>query len=101
MDERKNAYGSHSHQVTDEGVLIPKVYLHDASQIEIVVTKEYVLVRPKLSEPESVQTEQTIEELNRRYSFIGIGHTRDPQASVNAKEILEREIKRESGWSLD
>jgi len=88
-------------QVTDEGVLIPKVYLHDASQVEIVVTKEYVLVRPKPSEPEPVKTEQSIAELKRRYSFIGIGHTRDPQASVNAEEILEREVKRESGWSLD
>jgi hypothetical protein len=45
--------------------------------------------------------EQTTAQLKHRYDFIGIGHTRDPQASVNAEEILEREVKRESGWSLD
>lgn len=88
-------------QVTAEGVLIPKIYLHNAGQVEVIVTSEYVLVRPKLPKPEPAPSEQTIAQLKGRYDFIGIGHTRDPQASVNAEEILEREVKRESGWSLD
>ncbi|MBI3241191.1 MAG: hypothetical protein HYZ49_02730 [Chloroflexi bacterium] len=34
-------------QVTDEGVLIPKVYLHEAAEVEVEITAEYVIVRPK------------------------------------------------------
>ncbi len=34
-------------QVTEEGVFIPKVYLHNAADVEVEVTAEYVIVRPK------------------------------------------------------
>ena len=34
-------------QVTDEAVFIPKVYLHDAREVEVEITDEYVIVRPK------------------------------------------------------
>ena len=34
-------------QVTDEAVIIPKVYLHDAREVEVEITDEYVIVRPK------------------------------------------------------
>ena len=78
-------------QVTDEGVLIPKVYLHDAGELELLVTAEYVLVRPK--HPSLI--EQETPRSPRRYSFIGIAHTRNPRASVEAEEILEREFGRE------
>lgn len=34
-------------QVTDEGVVIPKAYLHNADEVEVEMTAEYVIVRPK------------------------------------------------------
>lgn len=85
-------------QVTNDGVLIPRVYLDTAGEFELVVTDDYVLVRAKVSSSPSVSD---LEPVETRFDFIGIGHTRDPQASINAEEILEREIKRDSGWSLD
>ena len=36
-------------QVLQEGVLIPKHYLENASEFEIVVTADYVLVKPKVA----------------------------------------------------
>jgi len=36
-------------QVTDEGVLIPRVYLHEAAEVEVEVTADDVIVRPKAS----------------------------------------------------
>jgi len=88
-------------QVTDEGVLIPKVYLHDAREVEVIVQDDYVLVRPKPLAPEKVAGDTDNLPLEKRFDFIGIGHSRNPSASVEAEEILKREIKRESGWSLD
>ena len=35
----------------------------------------------------------------RRYSFIRAGRTRNPRASVEAEEILEREVDRSDGWT--
>ncbi len=35
-------------QVTDEGVLIPKTYLHNASEVEVVATGDYFLIKPRL-----------------------------------------------------
>ncbi len=34
-------------QVTDEGVFIPKIYLHDAGEVEVEMTADYVIVKPK------------------------------------------------------
>ncbi|MCI0711127.1 MAG: hypothetical protein L0154_13300 [Chloroflexi bacterium] len=34
-------------QVLDEGVLIPRIYLHNAGEVEVVVTADYILVKPK------------------------------------------------------
>ncbi len=83
-------------QVTDEGVLIPKVYLHDAGEVEVVVTDEYVLVRPKPASPAPTRKPDV---KHHRYSFIASGRTRNPQASAEAEQILEREADRRSGWS--
>ncbi len=81
-------------QVTAEGVLIPKMYLDDASDVEVVVGEDYVLVRPRLA----TQTQSGERRSGHRYSFIGIAHTRNPRASVEAEEILEREVNRRVGW---
>lgn len=87
-------------QVTDEGVLIPKTYLHDAGEVEVIVQDEYVLVRPKAATPEASENNLALPPVNERFDFIGIGHSRNSNASTEAEEILEREIKRESGWSF-
>lgn len=86
-------------QVTDEGILIPKVYIDTSGEIELIVTDDFILIRPKQVDTEPVVQQDSAPKYD--YSFIGIGQTRDPEASLNAEEILESEIKRESGWSLD
>lgn len=82
-------------QVTQEGVVIPKVYLQDAAEVEVVVEADYVLVRPK---PKISHAKGEVKA--HRYSFIGVGQTRNPRASVEAEDILEREADRREGWSL-
>ncbi len=37
---------------------------------------------------------------SRRFSFVGIGQTRNPNLSEEAEEILSREIDRADGWTL-
>ena len=86
-------------QVTDEGILIPKVYLDTSGEIELIVTEDFIIVRPKQDDSNSAVPEDA--NVSYDYPFIGLGNTRDPQASINAEEILEREIKRDSGWSLE
>lgn len=66
--------------------------------LELIMRDEYILIR--IRQNETAKSEKH-GDIKSRYSFIGIGHTRDPEASVNAEEILAREIKRDSGWSLD
>lgn len=81
-------------QVTEEGIFIPKVYLHDADEVEVVIEADYILVRPK--QPDI----PTVEGVKRhRYSFIGIGRTTNPKASVEAEDILARDIDRRDGWT--
>lgn len=41
-------------QVTDEGVLIPKTYLHNATEVEVEMTADYVIVRSKPATREKV-----------------------------------------------
>lgn len=85
-------------QITDEGIIIPRIYLPANGQFQVVRRKEYVLLKtkgngkPKPKKPRKKKS---------RYSFIGIGHTRNPRASVEAEEILEREIDPVSGWTVD
>ena len=86
-------------QITNAGVLIPKIYLDTSGEIELVVTEDFVVVRPKQVKSTFVAADDPATTYD--YDFIGIGHTRDPEASLNAETILEQEIKRESGWSLD
>ncbi len=83
-------------QVTDEGILIPKVYLREASEVEVIMMADYVLVRPK---PPVVARESGAHSpsKSRRYAFIASGRTRNPQASAEAEQILEREANRRSG----
>jgi len=82
-------------QVTEEGVLIPKTYLPGAGELEIIDGPEYVLVRPKAPPVQPA----LLPSKSRRFSFVGIAHTRNPRASVEAEEILEREVDRRTGWS--
>lgn len=86
-------------QVTDDGVIIPKQYLHDADEVEVVVEADYVIVRPKRVDS-TLEVGTAMREMTQRYSFIGIGRTRNPKASVEAEDILEREVDRRDGWSL-
>lgn len=83
-------------QVTEEGVFIPKIYLKETNNLEVVVVDDYVLVRPHVSVVENSVLASVTKALSpgrtRRFSFIGSGHTRNPKASVEAEEILQREV---------
>lgn len=81
-------------QVTAEGVVIPKTYLQGASDVEVIWSEEYILVRPKTH-----PVQKTDKSGKHRYSFIGIAQTRNPTASTDAEEILAREVSPRSGWS--
>lgn len=93
-------------QVTEEGVVIPKIYLRATHNLEVIVADDYVLVRPQ----PSVAVEETVRDATptalpsgrtRRFSFVGSGQTRNPKASMAAEEILQREVDLREGWSLD
>lgn len=93
-------------QVTEEGVFIPKIYLRETDNLEIIVVDEYILVRPQVSAALKHSDKQTTPETvppkpSRRFSFIGSGQTRNPKASVEAEAILNREVDQREGWSLD
>lgn len=74
-------------QVNDTGVLIPRSYLQDASEFEFEVIDGYVLVRPKANGGLTLRPSTS-----SRFSFVGIAETRNPNASVEVEEILEREL---------
>ena len=84
-------------QVTDEGVLIPRQYLSNTEEFEIVLSETHVLIRPK-SHAHSLEL---LPSESDRFSFVGIARTNNPDASIEVEEILEREIDRRSGWTLD
>lgn len=81
-------------QLTKDGVLIPRAYLQNADDFEIEIRNGDVLVRPKpVVEP--------LVDAPKRYSWIGIAKSDNPNASVEVEEILEAEIDRRAGWTLD
>lgn len=85
-------------QITKEGILIPRVYFPTASQVEVVMRDDYVLLKPKTNgKPKPKKRSKK----SSRYSFVGIGRSRNPRASVEAEEILEREIDPVRGWTVD
>ncbi len=71
-------------QVTQEGVIIPKTYLRDARDVDVVVTPDYVIVKPR----EETSSTAPAPSQSQRYSFVGIGKTRNPTASVEVEAII-------------
>lgn len=85
-------------QITDEGILIPRVYLPAASQVEIVMRRDYVLLKTKANGKAKTKKRR---KKSSRYSFVGSGRSRNPRASIEAEEILEREVDAVRGWTVD
>ncbi|CAN5459716.1 hypothetical protein BH10CHL1_BH10CHL1_43150 [soil metagenome] len=109
-------------QVTDEGVLIPKNYLRNASEVEVVTTADYFLIRPKqvakiVSPPQLVTPAPQAVKLPatgtpptapkpiiepqaaqpvavRRHPLLAAGRSRNPKAAADAANILENEADR-------
>jgi hypothetical protein len=81
-------------QITDEGVLIPHHYLHDARDLVIEYIDGYVLIRPKPNGKQIKETESP------RYDWIGIASSGIDDASVEVEKILAEEIDNRSGWTL-
>lgn len=80
-------------QITDEGILIPHHYLHDARDLVIEFIDGYILLRPK---PTPTGTTK-----NWLSDLVGIAETRDVTASEKVEEILADEIDRRAGWTFD
>lgn len=85
-------------QITKEGILIPRIYFPAASQVEIVMRADYVLLKTKTNGKAKSKKPR---KKSSRYSFVGIGHSRNPRASIDAEEILEREVDPIRGWTVD
>jgi antitoxin component of MazEF toxin-antitoxin module len=81
-------------QVTEEGVLIPKEYLQQADEFEVVVQNGDILVRPK-SQPKDDRPVKK----SWLHDLVGIAESKDPTASERVEEILMTEVTRRSGWT--
>lgn len=73
-------------QVTEDAVLIPHHYLHDAQEFEIEIVEGYVVVRPKVNGKSAAQ--------NWLQHLAGVATTDDPTASGRVDEILAEEMGR-------
>ena len=82
--------------VTTESILVPRQMLDALGEFEVVVSEHAITIKSRHLAQRGSQPAG-----RRRYSFIGIGHTRQPDASARVEEILEKEADRRSGWSLD
>lgn len=76
-------------KITNDGVLIPLDYLQHAREFELEVQNGDVLIRPK---PE--QASELLPSESSRFSFVGIGKSRNPNASAEVEEILQQELGR-------
>ncbi|GAB4162781.1 MAG: hypothetical protein Fur0021_37340 [Candidatus Promineifilaceae bacterium] len=72
-------------QIMEQGVLIPLEYLHNAREFEFELVNGHVLVWAKQEEPTLLPGESS------RFSFVGIALSRNPNASIEVEEILQRE----------
>src|SRR4051812_38243079 len=109
-------------QVTNEGVLIPKTYLRNASEVEVVTTADYFLIKPKQpatvvmppqpvaqapqvvklpatgaqpTAPKPVEAPQAVQPVAvRRHPLLASGRPRNPKAAAEAANILENEADR-------
>ena len=72
-------------QVTDEGVLIPLEYLQNAREFEFELQDSCVLIRPK-------HPTEPLPDIHKRYPWIGMAHSKNPNASAEVEEILRREL---------
>ncbi len=109
-------------QVTNEGVLIPKTYLRNASEVEVVTTADYFLIKPKQVAtigPAPQPVTQTLPPVKlpatgaqptapkpagespaaqavaaRRHPLLAAGRPRNPKAAAEAANILENEADR-------
>jgi hypothetical protein len=81
-------------QVTEEGVLIPLDYLHNAREFEFELQNDTVLVRPRSKPGESERQKKSW-----LHELVGIAESKDPTASERVEEIIEAEIDRRSGFT--
>ncbi len=84
-----------------ETVIQEKVHaLPTSKQVKVLEFVEDLTIE-KINEHD-IETENKpeIEQKSKRYSFVGIGRSETGDLSARAEEILEKEIKRRSGWSL-
>jgi hypothetical protein len=79
-------------EVTAEGVLIPIEYLQPADEFEAEIQNGYVVVRPKSVPTTSEEEPELLPSESSRFSFIGIARSKNPNASYEVEEILEKEL---------
>lgn len=79
-------------QVTEKEIRIPREYLPDSDELELVFEQDYVIVRLKV-------IESPLADVKKRFPWIGMGRSGNPNASIEAEEVLSRELHRRSGWT--
>jgi len=81
-------------QTTDKGLVIPPEYLPEANEFELEVTNESIIVRPN-------KEDEPLSDVYKRYPWIGIAHSNNPNASMEVEEILFAEVHRRAGFTHD
>lgn len=74
-------------RVTEEGVLIPLEYLQNAREFDFELRNGSVLIRPKQEDEHALLPSKST-----RFSFVGIGVSKNPEASANVENILREEL---------
>lgn len=100
-------------QVTDEGVLIPKTYLGNAKEVDVVISGDYFLIKPRQSaklqpppmpvveasparQPPVNQPPVNQPPVNqpRRNPLLANARSRNPEGATKAETFLENEADR-------
>jgi hypothetical protein len=93
-------------QVLDEGVLIPRIYLHNAGEVEVVITADYILIKPKAGvaaneQPNGGPVQDAAVGRNEQEQTLAMLRTVFPvQAELSPQEQQQRiaALKASPGW---
>lgn len=80
-------------QISDIGILIPRQYLPSVEAFELVLSDEYILIRPKSDSSLAAPIQSPL------HFLIGIAETKGLTASERTEEILVAELDSQSGWT--
>lgn len=84
-------------QVLDEGVLIPKIYLQNTGEVEVVVTADYILIKPKALSPGNAApnghaSHQVTGAISERDQALTVLHAGFPKQTVISPQEQQQRI---------